>query len=197
MSQNHANFKLGNHPQAKKIYQYEKESGDYIGEYSCVQDASNKNNISCESISGVARGNELTAGGFRWSYEKKENIGKFNYVNKTAIPIYQYNLDGNYLSRCNSFLEAKKKYGANIHNKDFKTSNIKMSKGYLWSLKKEDKIASYKYKDCKPVKQMLNGEVICIYNSAKDAIEATGITTICQAARGIQKHAGGYEWIYC
>ena len=44
---------------------------------------------------------------------------------------------------------------------------------------------------------MLIGEVLHIYNSVKEAVKETGITTIAQAARGVQKHAGGYEWIYC
>lgn len=197
MSENHADFKLGNHPQAKRVYKYEKETGKYICGYDCVASASIETNISRESIAGIARGDELTAGGFRWSYEKQDNIGEFNYINSRSIKVYQYGLDGLYLSCCNSFLEAKEKYGATLHNKDFEKSNVKMSHGYLWSLSKFEKIAPYRYKDCKPVKQILNGEVLHIYNSVKEAVKETGITTIAQAARGVQKHAGGYEWIYC
>lgn len=197
MSENHADFKLGNHPKSKKVYKYEKVTGNYICEYSCVTLASIENNISIESIAGVARGKELTAGGYRWSYEKKDTLGEFNYISSRSIRIYQYNLNGEYLSYCNSFSEAKTKYGALLHSKDFEKTKVKMSHGYLWSLTKVEKLESYRYKNCKPVKQMLNGKVLKIYNSIKEAIKETGITTIKEAVRGVQKHAGGYEWDYC
>ena len=197
MSLNHADFKFGKSPKSKKVYKYEKMSGDFIEEYDSVSLASVENGISQESISGVARGDELTAGGFRWSYEKKDSLGAFNHINKSAIKVYQYDLDGNYLSCCNSLSEAKYKYGALLFTRSFEKFEIIKSHGYLWSLKRVDKLGHYDNKGNKKIKQLLNGEIIAIHNSIAEATKATGIKTISQAVRGVQKHAGGYEWEYC
>lgn len=195
MSKNHADFSRGNHPQAKKVYKYEKINGNYICEYNCVKDASDENNISEESISGVARGTGYTAGGYRWSYIKQDSLGYFRYLQKTAIQIYQYDLNGNYLNSYECFADVTKKYGFTITKKQVLNKTLK-SHNFLWSLDKKEKIEYHNVFEKPVCCYDVNEKVIAKYKSIKDAVTKTGITTISGAVRGVYKTAGGYVWKY-
>lgn len=70
MSENHADFRYGKSSRAKRVYQYDKVSGEYISEYSSVTEARDITGIDRECIAGAARGRHATAGGYRWSYKK-------------------------------------------------------------------------------------------------------------------------------
>lgn len=46
------------------------------------------------------------------------------------------------------------------------------------------------------VKQVLNGKIVCIFDSISDAERATNIHNISACCRGKRPYAGGYEWKY-
>ena len=60
-----------NHYLARKIYQYTKE-GVFVKKWDCISDASRELSINSSNITMCAKGTRKNAGGFIWSYEKKE-----------------------------------------------------------------------------------------------------------------------------
>lgn len=80
---------------SKKIYQYSAK-GEYISEYSSIQEAGK-----CLNISPSAIGNGILykhlSGGFLWSTEKYPilNIDTYNIV-LNKIPVYMYDRNGNF-----------------------------------------------------------------------------------------------------
>ena len=71
------------HPGNKKVYQYSKD-GTFIKEYGSVKDAVNEMKLQTGKsydIGACARGKIKTAGGYIWSYIKKEETGKNEIIN--------------------------------------------------------------------------------------------------------------------
>lgn len=60
-----------NHHFAKKVYQY-KKNGDFVKEWSYMNEASKTLNICKSSISSCCLGLRQSAGGYVWSYERRE-----------------------------------------------------------------------------------------------------------------------------
>lgn len=61
------NLKHGKSPRSKKVYQYSLKN-DFIKEWSCAKEASDKGGFCFKAISGNARGVTKTHGGFIWSF---------------------------------------------------------------------------------------------------------------------------------
>jgi hypothetical protein len=49
---------------------------------------------------------------------------------------------------------------------------------------------------CKPVAQMLNGEIIKTFDSVSEAKRTTGVRKISECALGKRNKAGGYQWAF-
>lgn len=74
---------------------------------------------------------------------------------------------------------------SNIYNSRYGTRGKRISKNLSIVLKK-------------PIKQIKNGKIIKIWNSAKEVEEETNIkrSNICNCLKGRRKQAGGYFWEY-
>ena len=143
MSENHADFRYGKSAKAKKVSQYDKQSGKFIAEYSSVSEASDATGIDIECIAGVARGKHNSAGGYMWSYETVEELPTYKYVPDSAIRLFMYDLDGRYITSVDSFMEAKRLYNAYLRSSFFHNSDVKQSGGFQWTIKKFDTIPPY------------------------------------------------------
>lgn len=143
MSENHADFRYGKSAKAKKVSQYDKQSGKFIAEYSSVSEASDATGIDIECIAGVARGKHNSAGGYMWSYETAEELPPYKYVPDSAIRLFMYDLDGRYITSVDSFMEAKRLYNAYLRSSFFHNSDVKQSGGFQWTIKKFDTIPPY------------------------------------------------------
>lgn len=143
MSENHADFRYGKSAKAKKVSQYDKQSGKFIAEYSSVSEASDATGIDIECIAGVARGKHNSAGGYMWSYETVEELPPYKYVPDSAIRLFMYDLDGRYITSVDSFMEAKRLYNAYLRSSFFHNSDVKQSGGFQWTIKKFDTIPPY------------------------------------------------------
>lgn len=120
-----------------------------------------------------------------------------------AKRIYQYSLDGSYITCFNSISEAERIHGKGISsciNNKSKTSN-----GYQWfdeykgekifgELSREEAISYSQFKEV--FQYSLNGEFIKRYNSIKEASEETGYerSGISSCIIGRQKTFHDYRW---
>ena len=115
--------------------------------------------------------------------------------------IYQYTIDGQYVSEHNSISSASRKL--NIHKYTIisclKNIGYKSAGGYIFRYFKADKIEPVKTYFTKEVLQFdLNGNLISEYKSLKDASDITGtrITGISMCCSGKYKYSNGFVWRY-
>lgn len=90
----------------KPVYQYGTD-GKYVAGYKCGELAANATGARNSAISGCCNksSRKRLAGGYQWSFEyHPEGIEK--YEDKTKRRVYQYSLDGNFLSEFESASEA-------------------------------------------------------------------------------------------
>lgn len=119
-----------------------------------------------------------------------------------AIPVYQYDLQGNFIKRWGSIVEACEAVGADHTNISYACSGkIKTCMGYIWS---------YEFKEIDPTEHekilggnliyqyTKTGELVATYKSAHEADRATGndFSLICACCRGTRMSTGGYVWSY-
>ena len=122
-----------------------------------------------------------------------------------AKAVLQYDLDGNFIKEYVSANNADDELGLGHGNVYSACIGKKKSVGgFMWRFKTDNypiKIDPYKTNQSKPVQQLdLNGNLIRVWNSAKEAgdslgIAASGITACC---KGYDKYvtAGGFKWKY-
>jgi predicted phosphodiesterase len=67
------------------IHQYDIETGDYIQSFPSLKDATEITGADDSHISKAAMGRRASAGGFKWSYDKTDNICNANIVNLYAL----------------------------------------------------------------------------------------------------------------
>lgn len=143
MSENHADFRYGKSSKAKRVFQYDKQSGALIAEYSSTTEAASVTGIHRDCIAGVARGEHNSAGGYLWSYEAANALSPYKYIPDSAIRLYMYDWDGNYITSVDSFMEARRLYNAHLRSSFFLNSEVKQSGGFQWTIKKFDTIPPY------------------------------------------------------
>lgn len=68
MRKNHADFKGGNHPKARAVYQINNETDEIIARFDSSVDAERITGINHSHIIACCRGKQKTTGGFKWSY---------------------------------------------------------------------------------------------------------------------------------
>lgn len=97
-NKNKGNFSKGHEPwnkgksgyktsSRKKVYQYYGSTGEFIKEWESAIEASNNLNINRESIGNCCRNESKTAGGFQWSYKRKDKLSPVKYNSKTNTKI--------------------------------------------------------------------------------------------------------------
>lgn len=129
----------GNHPEAKKIYQYSLE-GKFIKVFDSIMDASCECGIkSSSNITMCAKHQRPKAGGFRWEYSFSENIGplpkkeKKSRIGINGKPVFQLDENGNVIAKYSSMKEAGKILGFHSSNlSKVKKGEIKTCNGYRW-----------------------------------------------------------------
>jgi group I intron endonuclease len=119
------------------------------------------------------------------------------------IPIYQYDVNGDFIARYNSREDAERATGIKISNIwEALSGHSYTAGGYQWKYEKYDKIEDVSakarnYKQ-KVIQKDKDGNVLQIYESASSASKKTGInsTSIRCACNGSRISAGGYLWEY-
>lgn len=115
-----------------KIYQYNLE-GVYLCEYNSISEAEKENNISHANIVACLKGRRNTAGGYRWSYDKKDNLGELVKKQGFHKQLYQYSLKGELINKYMSVAEASRQTGYQKEYLAIKAKKKEKAYGYIWS----------------------------------------------------------------
>lgn len=123
-----------------------------------------------------------------------------------AKPVYQYDIDGNFICKHHSARSIARNLGFSIRSiREVLYGKHTSSHGYIWLREKDDEKAKSISNQChnpknkkKVVQYSLDGNKIAEYNSVLEAARITNIsnTTIgrCCNSNGYHKTAGGYKW---
>ena len=74
-------------PRFKAVYQYNKDTGEFIKGYRSITEAAIKINIMCAAISNCCAGRTKSAGGYLWSYNKVDKVDTKTYKSAEATPL--------------------------------------------------------------------------------------------------------------
>ena len=175
------------------VFQYS-ESGEYDCCYESISDAARVNNTSSSNISrscklGYKENNKY------FSYIFEENFTKCRTQNAKNQKVYQYSLNGHYISEYENCRQAELALGKS-HGLSTAIKLGRVFAGYQWSLEKLQSMPKVvqKNKARKVGKYNLNNELIKIYNTVSECKkEHCG----CQhVLHGKRKTSGGYIFKY-
>ena len=199
------------------VFQYDLE-GNFIKEYISIASAIRElipgyTGRNSYNIPTCCKGKRLTALGYRWFYtyqgEKIEPIlsPEERTINGRSKQIFQYTLDGKFITSYKSIAEAKKIYKSKTIDLCV-AGKIKTSAGYQWFDKyygeqiapiESNIIRSQKSKFKQVHKYDLQGYYIESYESIEDAAKSIGLKSashISSCCKGCEKTAGGFIWSY-
>lgn len=152
-SQKYAEAHMGaNNCRAQAVRQYDLNH-NFIEEYSTITEADKLTGINFRYISRVAKGERKTAGGYIWEYvnDKKIVQSKSSFIydvkkDKSAVPIIQFDMNGNMIAEYSSVGEATRIN--NFANRTNITQNLrgktKSAYGYVWMYKQDNTMPSRK-----------------------------------------------------
>ena len=151
------------------------------------------------SISRCCLGKVLSAHGYIWSYEKRDDIIYYNKNLQKQKKIYQFSKDMEFIKVWNNLETIENSLG-------YERSSIsaccrcvnKTAYGYIWRYEENlDKEISLVSAQAKKVLQLdRNYNIVAKYNSLSEAQKVTGINNISACCTGKYKTAGGFIWIY-
>lgn len=136
---------------------------------------------------------------------KLSKEAKLAIKESSQLPIYQYDMDGNFIKEWECKSDAVRYYN-NKHIISASTGKRKSAAGYLWSSKKYDVLPQYRSASKRKIKATIGGKEL-IFNSIKDAAlyvirfnhnyTLRGISeSISKCCRGLQKTALKIKWEY-
>lgn len=144
MSANHADFRLGKHPLSKKTYQFDK-SYRFVAKYGALTEAAIINHYDRSCIERAVRKHQLSHGYF-WAYEEDVcfDNGEITLKEKWPLPshgqkeVYQFDMEGNYITKYPSCCDAGKALGINDTNIGAAARHLhKCIGGYQWRYEKD------------------------------------------------------------
>ena len=200
----------GNLSYRPTVKQYDRKTGKFIKEWDCTISAERGLNIPNADISSVCNGKVKTAHDFYFTYENlgeqlPEDILSWINVNDCTIPVAQYDLEGNFVSKYHTLNEASKQFNGRIQLKN------KLSFGYIWipldrnnpvcpiKLSPED-LEKYKYEQLgkRCYQYSLSGVFLKSYVSTQDAANTLKCSqsSIASVCRKLFFQSNGYIWRY-
>lgn len=136
----------------------------------------------------------------------KYNLNYSDHVGWKRKPVYQYDLDGNFIQKHKCCADAEKMIGAYqgamVHA--MYESKVGMWRGYRWSFDYRTKeqwaeILKNHKSSLHPIVQMDDeSNEIRRFNTTSEAAKVMGVsvTAICNCANGKTQHSAGYKWRY-
>lgn len=114
----------------KKVYQYDR-SGNFLKTFYSTTEAAKELKCNHSNIASAAQGNLKSAGGYLWSYEKKEKIEVLS--NKKGYTIIgKYTKDGELVEMYLSFTAAQNNTGISRKKISILAETGEFYKGYYW-----------------------------------------------------------------
>ena len=145
-------------------------------------------------------GRRKSAGGFLWSYTKKDKLDPY-YLKTRTKKIYQYSLLGDFICEYENAFNAGIQFGDYASHRIIEYCEKDKGEcfGFQWKYYKADNIgpsgsvhkATYQY-------DKETGKYLNSYSSAKTAADAYGVDrhAIAMACRKISGSSCGYLWSY-
>lgn len=203
------NIQDGGHTQSflsVKVYQYNID-GKYIGYFDSISDAMRKYNISNGKISDYCKGNRKSAGGFRWSYDKLDYLGKYERTSKSKM-VHKYSLKGKYIKTYNHLSDVVKEMGLlhGGHISNCCNGTRETAYGFMWSYEKHKKINpsnNTHHQGVGVIQYDLNKNILNIFDNPVEASKQFGdksknaYMSINNCLNKRSKSAYGYYWEYC
>ena len=194
---------------SRSIYQYDRNTGEFINEYCSAAEAERTLGIDKESISSVCRKRIKSIGGyiFRFKSDKLiygEKLSDEEFIiskNTHFRPVIQYSKSGDFIKEYPSIRDAElafnKKQGSTLiwHCCNGKKPS---ALGYIWAYKGEPCVVKQS-KKVKPVNQLdKNGNLIQKFESVKAAAESINRSSesVIYACKKENKYLEGYLWEY-
>lgn len=167
----------------KPVYRY-RFDGYFDKKYDYLEQVE-EDGFSYKNVSRTCNRITYSCGGYQWSYEYYEKIEPYNNIKYHGEKtVYQYSLNGDFITSYISVTEAANKNNLNVKNisKACKTNNSRCG-NYMWFYEfKGNKINPYHYthklkqkKEGTHVLQYKNGVLIAEFVSINDASKTTGI----------------------
>ena len=138
-------YRRDNHPRAKEVHQYT-EDGEYVQSWSYVDEATQTLGLARTCIASCCSGRFKSAGGYQWSYEKKDKLPPVHRElhDGQERAILQYDEEGNFIKEWSSITEASEAIEGTIRQHIGKCclGERKSTGGYQWRYadEVEDKI---------------------------------------------------------
>ena len=134
------------------------------------------------------------------------NLNYSDVVAWKRKPVYQYDLDGNFIAKHKCCAEVEKMLGEyqGAMNHVMYISKTKLWKGYRWSFELKTKsewqhiIRTFKVRDKQVIQYDDNLTEIGRYNTMTEAARVMGVSVaaICACCRGKAIHVRGFRWAY-
>lgn len=183
----------------KKCYKYNGETGKYLDTYETLSSAAKINNERLMVIERAVKGGYKVKG-FYYSTELFDEYKGKPKLSIKKIPIYLYDLEGNYVKTLNNGKEICDYFG--IKSVGRITTAIRTEreyKGYQISLDKKEKLPPIKSKRNNPKsvgRYTMTGDLLEIYPSASAAIKIYG-SGVTRVLKGQQNHCHNFifRWI--
>jgi hypothetical protein len=191
-----------------KVYQYDMD-GNFIAEYNSIHDCKLLTKADYKTILRMIDGykpvNSKCLYSTKFYMKYPLNILKTKKLTNSK-PIYQYDLNGNFIKEWTSATEASKEYNVTraliTSSANTKIKTVKSAVGYLWSFQRFGKLKKHVKNWCvkKVLQYDLNGNFIKEWNSVIDASTelkiSNGNIAMCAQGSPRRKTAGGYIWKY-
>lgn len=191
-------------------------NGDFIKEYESAEYASRIYGFDAPSIRQCCKHNRKSSHGFIWQYSNIELTEDFiewcnSGIHRDIVPVTQYTLSGKFISDFDSITYASKQTGINISLISSCCRDVlKTANGYIWRYFGEPLTEEYIewcnnrkepeiwWESMKVYQYSKIGELIKIWNSAREASEAFGVgsSSIRACCRRYYKMIAGYIWRY-
>lgn len=172
--------------------------GTFIKSYYSITHASQSTGISRSGIQSACAGDIKFCKDCQWRYFEG-NEGSIDSIEPKHKPIYQFDLQGNYLAYYKNAHLASEASNAN-HSAitDVCNGKRRSAGGYYWSYEKH-------FNYCPPEPYMIavasytdDGDFVRSYMSITEAAKEmnVGVPTLYKAVKGYKKHCAGYRWRY-
>ena len=177
-----------------KCYLYD-INGIYLQEFNSITECAKFIGIKMETLSTSIKGKYLCNNSYYVSIIKYSEYPVINVENHRNCPVYQYDLEGNFIKEFMNVMEAKKEIGDGLNI--YKSIRLgTSSKGFQWSWKKLPKMKKLitKTQARKVGKYTKDGKLLQVFNTVREAKKDTcGAPNVLSGKR---KTAGGYVWKY-
>lgn len=186
-------------------------NGNLVKVYFAISDAVKETGIKnidwCEMISSFGK-RRKTAGGYMWRKvfdinNIPQNIEPYEGQRKIAIPVIQYDLNGNFIARYESITLARKLSNTNGYNITLQCEgeNPKLNDKFLWKYEFPERDSKSARKNRKKITNKTkvsqykkDGTLVAHYKNINEAQKKLRIVDLHLVVRGIKIDAE-YDWI--